>query len=348
MKNSIFDYTLEELGQYFESIGTKKFRATQVFEWLYRHRVTDFSQMTNLGNNLIEHLEENFIMEGLKVKEVFKGKDRTEKYLFELADGHLIETVLMRHNYGNSVCITSQVGCKVGCKFCASGRLGKVRNLTLSELVLQVLTIQRALDQTEERLSNVVVMGIGEPFDNYDNLIRFLRVINYPKGLEIGARHITVSTSGIIPKIYDFSDFELQINLAISLHAPNNEVRNQIMPINNIHNLDQLIPAIQYYIEKTNRRITFEYILLKGVNDSVKQAHELSDLIRGINAYVNLIPYNAVVGSGYERPSEEDMQAFFATLKKRGINATLRIEHGAEIDAACGQLRAQMMKRKKV
>lgn len=348
MKNSIFNYTLDELGQYFESIGNKKFRATQIFEWLYRHRVSSFEEMSNLGNKMIDHLNENFAFEELKVKEVFKSKDGTEKYLFELFDGHLIETVLMRHNYGNSVCVTSQVGCAVGCKFCASGRLGKVRNLTLSELVLQVLTIQRYLDKNNQRLSNVVVMGIGEPFDNYDNVIRFLRVINYPKGLEIGARHITVSTSGIVPKIYEFSDFELQINLAISLHAPNNEIRNQIMPINKVYSLDQLIPAVKYYIEKTNRRVTFEYILIKGVNDSIKHAHELSDLIRGINAYVNLIPYNSVVGAGFERPSEEDMQAFFATLKKRGINAILRIEHGAEIDAACGQLRAQMMKRKNV
>lgn len=347
MKNSIFNYTLDELGQYFESIGNKKFRATQIFEWIYRHRVTSFSQMTNLGAKTIEDLEENFYFEELKVKEVFKGQDRTEKYLFELNDGHLIETVLMRHNYGNSVCVTSQVGCKVGCKFCASGRLGKVRNLTLSELVLQVLTIQRNLDKSGERLSNIVVMGIGEPFDNYENLLGFLRVVNYPKGLEIGARHITVSTSGIVPKIYEFSDFDLQINLAISLHAPSNEIRNKIMPINNLYSLDDLIPAVKYYVEKTNRRITFEYILLKDVNDSVANAHQLSDLIRGINAYVNLIPYNEVPGAGFKRPTNEAMQEFFATLRKRGINATLRMEHGAEIDAACGQLRAQMMKRNK-
>jgi 23S rRNA (adenine2503-C2)-methyltransferase len=345
--NSIYDYTLEELEKYFESVGEKKYRALQIFEWLYRKRVSTFEQMTNLGNLTIQHLKENFFIDDLKIRKVFSASDQTKKYLYELPDGNLIETVLMRHPYGNSVCVTSQVGCAMGCSFCASGQLGKIRNLTLSELTRQVLTVQKDLDQTNERVTNVVVMGIGEPFDNYDNLIRFLRTINYAKGLEIGARHITVSTSGLVPRIYDFANFELQVNLAISLHAPNDELRSKIMKINRSFNIESLIEAVKVYLEKTNRRVTFEYILIKNVNDNLKYAHELSDLIRGINAYVNLIPYNEVIGNPYERPSVDQMEAFYDILRKRGINATLRMEHGSEIDAACGQLRAQMMQKER-
>lgn len=345
--NSIYNYTLDELGNYFISIGDKKFRAIQIFEWLYRNRVSSFDEMTNLSKKTIEHLNENFTINLLELERLQVSSDGTRKYLFKLSDGHFIESVLMRHNYGNSICVTSEVGCNMGCAFCASGELGCIRRLTLEEMVLQVLTVQKDLDKEQERITNVVVMGIGEPFDNYDVLLKFLTVINYAKGLEIGARHITVSTCGIVPKIKEFAEFPLQINLALSLHAPNNELRNRLMKINKAYPLEEVMDAIKYYYEKTNRRVTFEYILLHGINDTKETAKELIKLIRGMNVYVNLIPYNEVSTKPFKTTPHDKAEEFFSILHKAGINVTLRMEHGSDIDAACGQLRAKRMREDK-
>lgn len=345
MRN-IYDLSKEELENYFESIGDKKFRAVQILEWLYRKKVTSFDEMTNLSKKAIEVLRENFIIEGLNLKTKYVSSDGTIKFLFSLNDGNLIETVLMRHNYGNSVCVTSQVGCNMGCSFCASGELGKVRNLTLAEMALQVLYVDNFLSEQNERVSNIVVMGIGEPFDNYETLLKFLTIVNYPKGLEIGARHIMVSTCGIVPKIYEFAEFPLQINLAVSLHAPTNELRSKMMKINKVYKIEELMEALKYYLDKTNRRITFEYILIKGVNDSDKDAFDLIKLVRNINCYVNLIPYNEVITNPYKATSHERCEEFFEILRKNGVNATLRMEHGNDVAAACGQLRAQAIKGK--
>ena len=345
MRN-IYDLSKEELENYFESIGDKKFRAVQILEWLYRKKVTSFDEMTNLSKLAIQTLKDNFIIEGLNLKTKFVSSDGTIKFLFELNDGNLIETVLMRHNYGNSVCVTSQVGCNMGCSFCASGELGKVRNLTLAEMDLQVLYVDNYLSSENQRVSNIVVMGIGEPFDNYDTLLKFLTVVNYPKGLEIGARHITVSTCGIVPKIYEFAEFPLQINLAVSLHAPTNELRSRMMKINKVYKIEELVEALKYYLDKTNRRITFEYILIKGVNDRDQDALDLVKLVKNINCYVNLIPYNEVITNPYKASSHERCEEFFEILRKHGINATLRMEHGNDVSAACGQLRAQAIKGK--
>ena len=342
MKN-IYDESLESLQNYFKEHNVKAFRATQVFEWLYRKRVTDFSLMTNLSNQLIIDLKKDYSIDFLEKVECQVASDGTKKYLFKLKDNQLIETVLMRHNYGNSVCVTSEVGCNMGCSFCASGELKKIRNLTLGEMVGQVLYIQKDLDETLERITNVVVMGIGEPFDNYDVVLDFLRTINYPKGLEIGARHITVSTCGIVPKILEFANFDLQVNLAISLHASNNELRSSLMGINRAYPIEQLLSAVRSYIVKTNRRVTFEYILLKGVNDSKENALDLCRLLFGINCYVNLIPYNPVSTKPFEQSSHIASEQFYKILTDHKIQATLRSEHGNDIDAACGQLRANKL-----
>lgn len=344
--NNIYNYSLADLEEYFLSIGDKKFRATQILEWLYRHKVTSFDEMTNFSQKAIEDLKANFYFGGLSLKEKHVSSDGTTKYLFELSDGNLIETVLMRHNYGNSICVTSEVGCNMGCSFCASGELHCIRRLELSEMMYQVLYVDNELNKDNERISNIVVMGIGEPFDNYETLLKFLRTVNYAKGLAIGARHITVSTCGLVPKIKEFADFDLQINLAISLHAPNNELRSRLMKINKRYPIEEVMEAVKYYLDKTNRRVTFEYILLKGVNDSKECATELANLLRGVNCYVNLIPYNEVITNSYHASSHEECEEFFLELNKRGINATLRMEHGHDVSAACGQLRAQAMRGK--
>ena len=346
MKNSIYNYDQTSLEEYFLSIGDKKYRAVQILEWLYRKRVDSFEEMSNLSKLAKQNLIDNFTIEPLTLEKKLCASDGTIKYLFKLEDGHLIETVLMRHNYGNSVCVTSQVGCNMGCSFCASGELGKIRNLELSEMMRQVLYVQKELDQTNERVTNVVVMGIGEPFDNYDTVIKFVKTLNYGKGFEIGARHITISTCGIVPKIRAFKDEKLQVNLAISLHAPNNELRSQIMKINKAYPLEEVMDAAREYVQATNRRITFEYILLSGINDTKKCAYELISLIRDMNAYVNLIPYNPVITKSYRQTSHDDSEKFFSILYENGINVTMRMEHGNDIDAACGQLRAQELSKK--
>lgn len=336
MKN-IYGLTIEEMEEYFLSIGSKKFHAMQLFLWLYEKRIEDYSEVTNIKKEVLETVSSNYSIDRLKIVDVQEDVDVC-KYLFELYDGEHIEAVLMKHDYGNSICVSSQVGCNMGCKFCESGRRKKVRNLETYEMVLQILMIERLIGV---RISHVVVMGIGEPFDNYDNLIKFFKIINHPKGLSIGARHITVSTCGIIPKILEFSNFPLQVNLAISLHAPNNEIRNKIMPINKVYPLNELIPALKMYLEKTNRRITFEYILLSGVNDSNECALELAKLVKGINCYINLIPYNETNNLYFKRTNTIQIMRFYDILKKNSVNVTIRREFGGKISAACGQLRSK-------
>nr|WP_025026528.1 23S rRNA (adenine(2503)-C(2))-methyltransferase RlmN [Caldalkalibacillus mannanilyticus] len=344
LKPLIYDLTYQGLEDWALANGETKFRASQIFDWLYVKRVSSFEEMTNLSKALREKLEQNFRIHAMKEAMKQVSSDGTIKFLFELADGYSIETVIMRHNYGNSVCVTTQVGCRIGCTFCASTLGGLKRNLTSGEIVAQVLQAQKTLDDSEERASHVVVMGIGEPFENFSNLLSFLKVINHQKGLSIGARHITVSTSGIVPKIYEYADEQLQVNLAISLHAPNTEIRSKLMPINRAFPLDKLMEAVRYYINKTGRRITFEYGLFGGVNDQVEHAQELANLIKGINAYVNLIPVNYVPERDYVRTSKTDIFAFKKVLEENGVVCTIRREHGSDIAAACGQLRAQERK----
>ena len=334
---SIYGLNLKDMEDYFISIGSKKFHADQLFSWLYEKRIESYDEVTNIKKELIEELKNNYSIERLKIVDVQEDVDVC-KYLFELEDNEHIEAVLMKHDYGNSICISSQVGCNMGCKFCESGRRKKVRNLEVHEMVLQILMIEKLLG---ERISHVVVMGIGEPFDNYDNLIKFFEIINNPKGLAIGARHITVSTCGLVPKVLEFSNFPLQINLAISLHAPNNELRDKIMPINKAYPLEKLIPAIKTYLERTNRRVTFEYILLKDVNDSDKCAEELAKLVRGINCYINLIPYNETNNIQFKRTNTIQIMRFYDILKKNNVGVTIRREFGGNISAACGQLRSK-------
>lgn len=341
---SIYSLQLGELEDWLIDQSEPKFRAKQIFDWLYVKRVDAFSEMTNLSKELREKLVQSFEITTLEVAVKQESKDGTIKFLFELQDGYTIETVLMRHEYGNSVCVTTQVGCRIGCTFCASSIGGLKRNLEAGEIVAQVLTVQKALDATDERVSQVVIMGIGEPFENYDEMMGFLKIINHDKGLNIGARHITVSTSGIVPKIYDFADESLQINFALSLHAADNETRSRLMPINRAYDLDKLMEAIEYYVNKTNRRITFEYGLFGGVNDQVHNAKALAKLIKHLNCHVNLIPVNHVPERDYVKTSKEDIFKFEKELKRNGINATIRRNQGADIDAACGQLRAKERK----
>ena len=336
MKN-IYGLTLEEMENYFVEIGSKKFHAQQLFSWLYEKRIEDYSSVTNIKKELLEKISNDYSIDRLKIVDVQEDVDVC-KYLFELFDGEHIEAVLMKHDYGNSICISSEVGCNMGCKFCESGRRKKVRNLESYEMVLQILMIEKLLG---ERISHVVVMGIGEPFDNYDNLINFFRIINHPKGLAIGARHITVSTCGLVPKILEFADFPLQINLAISLHAPTNELRDKIMPINKVYNLDVLMPAVKKYLEKTNRRLTFEYILLKDINDTEECALNLVKLVKGINCYINLIPYNETNNLEFKRTNTIQIMRFYDILKKNNVSVTIRREFGGKISAACGQLRSK-------
>ena len=335
MRN-IYDYTLEELEKFFIDNNDKKFRATQIYEFLYKKRVKDLNEMVNIGKNTIEVLKNNFDFRHIKL--ILKQEDKdVKKYLFELLDGQKIESVVMFHDYGTSICVSSQVGCNMGCKFCESGRLKKVRNLEAYEIVQQILYIENDIKM---RISHVVVMGIGEPFDNYDNVMRFIKIINNPKGIDIGTRHITISTCGIIPGIERFMTEKGQVNLAISLHAPNNELRKQIMPITKAYNLEDLMSVIKKYINITNRRVTFEYIMLSGINDSKENALELSKLLKGINCYVNLIPYNETENIGYKRTKTTQIMEFYDILKKNKINVTIRKEFGSKVDAACGQLRA--------
>ncbi len=333
---NIYGYTKTDLEHIFENIGEKKFKATQIYEWLYKKRVSSFDEMTNIKKEVIEYLKQNYNLNKLKILKKQEGID-VVKYLFELEDNNKIEAVLMKHDYGNSLCVSSQVGCNMGCSFCESGRLKKVRNLEAHEIVLQILQVEEDL---KIRITHVVMMGIGEPFDNYDNVIKFIKIINDPKGIELGSRHITISTCGIIPKIKEFMNLNLQVNLAISLHASNNELRSKLMNINKAYDINQLISVIKEYINKTNRRVTFEYIMLDGVNDKESNALELAKLLKGINCYVNLIPYNETSHIEFKKSKKENIMKFYDILKKNNIGVTIRREFGSNVSAACGQLRS--------
>lgn len=334
---NIYGLTIEEMEDIFVQMGSKKFHADQLFSWLYEKKIKSYEEVTNIKKEVLDDFKAKYSIKRLKIVNIEKDVDVC-KYLFELYDGEHIEAVLMKHNYGNSVCVSSEVGCNMGCKFCESGRRKKVRNLETYEMVLQLIMIEEELGM---RISHVVVMGIGEPFDNYERVIKFLKIINHPKALAIGSRHITVSTCGIIPKIEEFSKLDLQFNLAVSLHAPNNEIRDKIMPINKVYPIDELIIALKKYYEKTKRRITFEYIMLEGVNDSLECAMELSNLVKDLNCYINLIPYNETHNLKFKRSSTIQIMRFYDILKKNKINVTIRREFGGNISAACGQLRSK-------
>ncbi len=333
---SIYSYTRGELENYFISINEKKFKANQVFDWLYKKRVNSFSSMNNLGKNLILKLEPVFSFNTISIVKKESAKD-VVKYLFKLEDDEKIEAVVMYHDYGVSLCISTEVGCNMGCAFCESGRLKKRRGLSVDEMVLQILEIEKDINK---RISHIVLMGIGEPFDNYTNVINFINIINDSNGIDIGARHITISTCGIVPKIKEFTKLNTQVNLAISLHAPNDYLRNKIMPISRVYPLNELMDAIKEYIKVTNRRVTFEYILLKDVNDTYECAMELCDLVRGMNAYINLIPYNETNNISFKRSESDTINKFYDILKKNGICVTVRREFGGLVSAACGQLRS--------
>ena len=333
---NIYDLTRKEFEDYFVSIGDKKFRSVQLYEFLYKKRINNTSEMNNIGNNIKERLNNDFSFDMIKL--IVKQEDNlVKKYLFELIDGERIESVVMFHDYGISVCVSSQVGCNMSCAFCESGRLKKRRNLEAYEIVEQILLIEQDIGK---RISHIVVMGIGEPFDNYDNVMRFVKIVNDNKGIDIGSRHITISTCGIVPGIYKFINEEGQVNLAISLHAPNDEIRNKIMPISKRYKLEELMEAIKKYISVTNRRVTFEYIMLDNINDSTECAMELSKLLKGINCYVNLIPYNETENIEFKRTKNSQIMRFYDILKKNKIGVTVRREFGSKVDAACGQLRA--------
>lgn len=338
MRTNIYGLTLEQLEELMVQENQNKYRAKQLFSWIYEKNVTDFDLMSDISKKFIEILKEKYclIKPTIFTKQV--SSDGTIKLLLEMEDGAKVETVLMRYNYGQVACVSSQVGCNMGCKFCESGRRKKVRNLTAGEIVSQVLEVEEDIN---ERITHVVLMGIGEPFDNYEEIIKFIKIINDPKGLAIGSRHITVSTSGIIPKIEEFKNLNLQVNLAISLHAPNDKLRTSIMPINKAYPLEKLIKSVKEYVSKTNRRVTFEYIMLKNVNDTEECAKELSNLLKNINCYVNLIPYNETENIEYERSNMFQIMKFYDILKKNNVNVTIRREFGSKISAACGQLRSK-------
>ena len=325
--------------------GWKSYRGHQIFQWLYRNRVFDIDEMTNVSKETREILKKDFIVNPLKLIKKQVSHDGTTKFLFQTEDGALLESVMMVFDYGRSVCVSSQVGCNMGCAFCASGLTKKKRDLTSGEMVAQVLYVQKELDKQGQRLSHIVVMGTGEPFDNYDNVMNFLATVNHDRGLGIGSRHITISTCGIVPRIYDFANEHTQYNLAISLHAPNDELRDKLMPVNHAYPLKELIEAVQYYGKENNRRLTFEYILLNGVNDHPEHAKQLAKLLHGMNAYVNLIPYNAVDEKGFKSVSHDEAMVFYDLLMKNHVRCTIRKEHGNDIDAACGQLRIKEIKK---
>ena len=337
MKNNVYNLTLKDWEEYFINKNDKKFKGQQVFDWLYRKRVASFDDMTNIKKEVIDMLKNDFDIKTVSITKVERDVD-VNKYLFKLKDDEKVEAVLMNHLYGNSLCISTQVGCNMGCKFCESGRLKKVRNLETHEMIEQILLVE---EECGKRISHVVVMGIGEPFDNYDNLVRFIEIINNPKGLELGSRHITVSTCGVVPKIKEFMKLPYQVNLAISLHAPNNEIRNTIMPINKAYPIEVLMATLNEYIKETNRRVTFEYILLDGVNDTAECAQELANLVKGMNCYINLIPYNETNNISYKRTKSLNISKFYDILKRNRINVTIRREFGSKISAACGQLRSK-------
>ena len=371
MKKNIKDYDLNELTKELENIGEKKFRAEQIFRWLYVEKVKSFDEMTNLSLELRNKLKENFEICNFKILRKLVSKDGTIKYLFGLDDGNAIESVLMQYHFGKTVCVSSQIGCKMGCKFCASTGIPFIRSLSSGEIVEQIIAIEQDIREDAEkkdlgkaktselneekqnketqkdekenelRVSNVVFMGIGEPMDNFDNVLNAISILNNPKGLNIGARHISVSTSGVVPRIYEFADKNIQCTLSISLHSADDEIRSSMMPVNNAYNIEELMKACKYYIAKTNKRISFEYALAKDNNDNLKDAQKLVDLLHGMLCHVNLITINKIDNGKYQKSSMENIIKFRDYLNDHGITATIRRELGSDINAACGQLRRQ-------
>ncbi len=338
-KINLKDFSYDELEDYIVSIGEPRFRAGQIYKWLYS-KVSDFDEMTNISKALREKLRENCIINSMIIQKRFvSGLDGTRRYLLKLDDGNFIESVLMKYHHGYSICVSSQVGCAMGCRFCASTINGKVRNLTPGEIIDQVITVERDLG---ERISNIVMMGVGEPLDNFDNVVAFIKNVNDPRGLNIGQRHITVSTCGIVDRIYELADMKLQITLAVSLHASDDEARSKIMPVNRKYGISKLLDACRYYTDKTGRRLTFEYTLIKGVNDSERESEDLAKLLRGMLCHVNLIPVNNVDGTGFAPSGDKSVKTFLNILNLNGISATVRREMGSDISAACGQLRSQL------
>jgi 23S rRNA (adenine2503-C2)-methyltransferase len=332
----LYGITREKLEDYFVSINEKKFKANQVFEWLYINRVSSIEDMRNIKKETLDKLSSDFSVGKLEIIDK-KASKEVVKYLFKLNDNNNVEAVLMNQSYGNSLCISTQVGCNMGCTFCESGRLKKVRNLNVDEMVLQILMVEQDMNI---RVSHIVLMGIGEPLDNFDNVMDFLDIVKDPKGIAIGARHITVSTCGVVPKIKEFMKLQNQVNLAISLHASNDLLRNKLMPINKIYPLKELITVTKEYIKETNRRVTFEYIMLDNINDQEQHAYELVKLLKTVHCYINLIPYNETSHIVYKKSSKENIMKFYDILKKNKINVTIRKEFGSDVMAACGQLRS--------
>jgi len=344
LKKNIKNYDLDKLKEELKNIGEKPFRAEQIFKWIYSEKVTSFDEMTNLSLELRKKLDENYTLGLFKIVQKLESVDGTKKYLFDVQDetGNLIESVLMQYHHGYTICVSSQIGCKMGCKFCASTGIPFSRNLEAGEIVQQLL----AIEQDENvKISNVVFMGIGEPLDNYENVIEAIKILNNQKGLNIGARHISISTSGIVPKIYELADRQMQCTLSVSLHSSNNKTRSSMMPINNSYPIEELIKACKYYIEKTNKRISFEYALAKDNNDNLEDAKELVKLLKGMLAHINLIPINKIEEGKYTKSTNENIIKFRDYLNDHGIVATIRRELGADISAACGQLRKQNLKK---
>ena len=340
MKN-IKEYNLDELQNELVALGEKKYRAEQIFKWLYVDKVKEFDEMTNLSIELREKLKKEYTMCNFKILKRQEASDGTKKYLFDVLDGNAIESVLMEYHHGKTICVSSQIGCKMGCKFCASTGIKFIRSLTCGEIVEQILAVEQDIG---DKISNIVFMGIGEPFDNYDNVMKAIKIINNQKGLNIGARHISISTSGLVPMIYRFADEELQCTLSISLHATNDAKRSSMMPINNRYSIEELMEACKYYINKTNKRISFEYALAKDNNDNLDDAKELVKLLKGMLCHVNLIPINKIENGDYVKSTNENIIRFRDYLNKNGIVATIRRELGSDIDAACGQLRRKSIK----
>lgn len=334
---NIYDFTQENLETHLVENGFKKYNAVQIIDWIYKKNIYDFDLMSNLSKKLVVYLKEKFVIKDLKLVTKEESK-KVSKYLFELLDGNKIECVLMFHDYGTSLCISSQVGCNMGCAFCESGRVKKIRNLEVHELVSQVVSASKI---AKTKINSIVIMGIGEPFDNYNNIIDFINIAKNRKMLEIGSRHITVSTCGIVPKIKDFADINTQVNLAVSLHAPNDELRSKLMKINKVYNIKDLIDAIDYYISITNRKVTIEYIMLSGINDDKKCAYELANLFKDKLVYINLIPYNETSNTQFKRSDDFKIKMFYDILKKNNVNVIIRKEMGGNLSAACGQLRVR-------
>lgn len=327
---------MEELKEELKMLGEKPFRAEQIFHWLYVEKVKSFEEMTNLSLSLREKLMQEYSICNFQIIKKQESQDGTKKYLFDVLDGNAIETVLMQYHHGKTICVSSQIGCKMGCKFCASTGIAFVRSLTAGEIVEQIIAVEQDI---QDKISNIVFMGIGEPLDNYENVIKAVRILNHPKGLNIGARHISISTSGLVPKIYDLAKENIPCTLSISLHATNNEKRSAMMPVNNRYSIEELIQACKDYIKETNRRISFEYALAKDNNDNLEDAKELVKLLKGMLCHVNLIPINKIENGSFTKSSNENIMKFRDYLNDHGIVATIRRELGSDIDAACGQLR---------